>query len=353
MLSKNLEPAKFTSYICSLEKSESLAGDFEKTNVKLFSLGTNKRIDIRVIRRLCFFVTKNRIDIIYSHGTRQDILAVIVGFLIRKPVISFEHGIYSSNKIERGILAYQLFKIIDNILVLFVKKIVCNSEVTAESRKKNLFWMKKKPLLVRFGVEERKPSRSSFEGLKAEVGIAKDDFVLGYIGHFNWRRGHENLVRAISLISPEWRNKIKLLLIGDGQKKEEIRRLVKRLNLEQEIIFLGNREDIGDLFKIMNLYVNPAISESFGIATVEAMLASLPVVVAKAGALPELVEEGKNGFLVKPEDSQVLAEVLMKLISNPQLCKRLGENARKISEQKFSVTSFIERITNLYEEVLT
>ena len=97
-----------------------------------------------------------------------------------------------------------------------------------------------------------------------------------------------------------------------------------------------------------DLYVNPAISEGFGIATVEAMLCELPVICSNSGSLPELIRDGVEGLLFRPMDEESLSQKILCLYKSKDLQRSLGKSARKSALKRFNVKSFVEAFENIY-----
>ena len=106
-----------------------------------------------------------------------------------------------------------------------------------------------------------------------------------------------------------------------------------------------------ELNAMADVYVNMARKEGFGIAVIEAMQSSLPVVLANAGALPELIEEGVSGILVPTGDAAALSAALIKLHNNRDLRRKLGEEARKQANNKFVISRYVSDMENIYRDV--
>ena len=103
---------------------------------------------------------------------------------------------------------------------------------------------------------------------------------------------------------------VKLIIIGDGIQKEYLERLCSDLGISQQVTFLGRKTsaEVSGFLKNIDLFVLASNWEGFGLALIEAMSAGKPVVAAKVGGIPEIVEDGECGFLVPPGDPQALAE---------------------------------------------
>jgi glycosyltransferase involved in cell wall biosynthesis len=123
------------------------------------------------------------------------------------------------------------------------------------------------------------------------------------------------------------------------------------MKLAKDVDFMGFKPDIEKELVKMDLYVQPSVSESFGLAIVQAMSVGLPVIATKTGGIPELITEGKSGILVEAGNPKQLAVAILKLLSNKGLAKRMGEAARRESVVRFNLKDMIHELENTYEEV--
>lgn len=173
-----------------------------------------------------------------------------------------------------------------------------------------------------------------------------------YIGRLANEKGAEFLIKAM----PKINNKIpdaKLIIIGDGPEKDKLKRLMERLNIEKKVFFV-DRVDHGRVnywYKKSYLVVVPSIySESFGLIGPEAMSTGRPVVASNIGGIPEWLENGKTGYLVKPGNSEAIGNSIIRLLKNPKLAKRMGENGRKKAEKNFNIKNYAEEIEKIYRK---
>lgn len=165
--------------------------------------------------------------------------------------------------------------------------------------------------------------------LRRKLEFSGNDFVYFFLGRLDRDKNVETLVRAMPFTNPD----VKLLIVGKGQEKTFLKLLAKQLNVADKIKWINyitNEEMVSyyhavDAFSIMSPY------EGQSIVTLQAVATGLPLIAAKAGALPELCLDGKNGFLVDTYDSRTLAEKMNYLACNKRLQKKFGEESRKIS----------------------
>ena len=160
-------------------------------------------------------------------------------------------------------------------------------------------------------------------------------------------KAHEVLLEAAALVvarHPE----VEFDIVGDGSRLSALARLAERLGIASHVHFLGHRDDVVGALEAADLFVLPSRSEAFPNGVLEAMAAGLPVVACAVGGLPELVNEGKTGLLVPPEDPQALAAATSSLIDDPQRAWTLGQAGRELVEAHYSFDKMTRSFEQLY-----
>lgn len=154
----------------------------------------------------------------------------------------------------------------------------------------------------------------------------------------------DTLIEAFAKIHEKFPN-FKLVIVGDGPSKQNLKSKVKSLRLDSDVIFMGklSQEKVKDVMKDCYMFALPSLSEGFGRVFIEAMALGKPVVATNVGGIPEIVKDGENGFLVVPRDVHSLAEKLESLIISPELAKRMGQKGRNFVLTNFSNKIYINK----------
>jgi len=161
------------------------------------------------------------------------------------------------------------------------------------------------------------------------------------------------LVRAVAIVVHRGkRTNVMLDVIGDGPQRANLESLIRDLHVENNVHLLGYRDDVGAFLYQCNLFAHPSLAEGFGIVIPEAMLAERPVIVANAGALPELVIDGQSGLIVDPLDPEQWAAAIILLMDDEQLAKRLAIQGKRRAEDMFSVEQYVSNYEALYKDLL-
>jgi glycosyltransferase involved in cell wall biosynthesis len=143
-----------------------------------------------------------------------------------------------------------------------------------------------------------------------------------------------------------------LVFIGKGDLDADLRAEALKSSANDRVHLLGWRNDIDEIMPIFDILVLPSLNEGMGRVLVEAMAAGKPLVASNVGGIPDLVQHDYNGLLVPPGDEKALAASIKLLIDDPEKAKMMGQRGRELCPH-FSVERMIEKIDNLYEELLT
>jgi glycosyltransferase involved in cell wall biosynthesis len=146
--------------------------------------------------------------------------------------------------------------------------------------------------------------------------------------------------------------KAKFLIVGDGRLKNELESEVKKLNVEKSVFFIPNQPDTIKILSIMDCVVSPSVQEGLGLSILEAQAAGVPVVAFATGGIVSLIENERTGLLVKPLDTEALAETLIRLLGDLKLRQRLIKDARLNVMENFNTGRTVEATNNLYSKIL-
>jgi L-malate glycosyltransferase len=143
----------------------------------------------------------------------------------------------------------------------------------------------------------------------------------------------------------------RLVMVGDGPERTGAQELARSLGIENDVLFLGEVDLIERVMSCADLFLLPSDEESFGLAALEALACEVPVVASRVGGLPELVEEGKSGFLLPAGDVEAMAEKAIGLLKDPAQYKMMSEAAR-VRAEAFDTRIIVPQYEALYEELL-
>ena len=180
-------------------------------------------------------------------------------------------------------------------------------------------------------------------------------FRICYIKGHRKKYGPDILLRALSKIKDKIPG-VKLTIAGVGEMTTSLKQMVIDLNLESSVYFAGfvANDQIYDLLKKHNLMVMPSVmeSESFGVAVLESYACGRPVIASKIGGVPEIVKDSETGFLVTPENVNELANAIIKLASDKNLCTNIGINGYNFVKDNYDWEQSLDKMSELYERLI-
>jgi sugar transferase (PEP-CTERM/EpsH1 system associated) len=185
--------------------------------------------------------------------------------------------------------------------------------------------------------------------------ISENTIVIGTVGRLEKVKDQSTLVRAfLHLINfePNARERLRLVMVGEGSLCEEAQQLLRTANAEQLAWLPGERNDIPEIIRALDLFVLPSLREGISNTILEAMGTGLPVVATRVGGNPELVVEGETGTLVPPADPIAMASAIRAYLDHPYLLKAHGQAGRKRVEQHFTMEKMVNGYMEVYDKVL-
>ena len=178
--------------------------------------------------------------------------------------------------------------------------------------------------------------------------------VIGCVGRLasGGVKGFDLLLHAVHQLRARFPN-TELILVGDGPRRGFLEQEAARLGIQDRVHFVGAMEDVRVPLTLMDVFVFASRwPEAFGLSLIEAMAVGRPVVATRRGAVPEIIEHGRHGWLVPPEDPVALADAISRLLQDPALAAELGRRARQRVREKFHVDRMVDEVEAVYREVL-
>jgi glycosyltransferase involved in cell wall biosynthesis len=227
------------------------------------------------------------------------------------------------------------------------KVIGCSEEVAEVLRSRDRL-PGDRVVAIRNGIDLRRFQAISGEGVRTEFRIASDRVLIAIVGRLSPAKAHQDLFLAFARIAPEIRRKFVCLVVGEGDLRSLLEAEVKRLDLDDNVIFTGLRRDVPRLLKTIDLFVMSSRWEGLPIALLEAMACGVAPLSTSVGGIPGVIEDGVNGALVESGDIAAMAEQLERLIASPELRTRLGARAKEDVLRCYDVQRTAEAYDALY-----
>jgi glycosyltransferase involved in cell wall biosynthesis len=143
-------------------------------------------------------------------------------------------------------------------------------------------------------------------------------------------------------------------LSSESRVEADLKARARALGVSQRVEFLGVRHDIGRVLHGLDLFVLPSLrtaTETFSVAVLEAMASALPVIISRVGSLPDMVSDGREGFVVEPDNAQALSDRINLLLVDPLRAKQVGAAARARVELQFTLDRMVDQYSALFDEL--
>lgn len=192
-----------------------------------------------------------------------------------------------------------------------------------------------------------KVNKEKLSKIKKELGISTGDIVLSSIGELNNNKNHIVVLKALSRIKDK---KIKYIIIGTGPLEKSLKKKVKELNLQKQVIFLGFRDEIYELLSLTDVFVFPSYREGLSKSLMEAMAIGKPIIASDIRGNSDLIDDKKGGFLFYPSSSHQLTKLILEMVYNDSFRKKASiYNEKKI--EQFSLENVLNKLSEIYAEV--
>lgn len=188
------------------------------------------------------------------------------------------------------------------------------------------------------------------KNLLEKYNLPNDAIISVTSGRFVEQKGHEFLIEASRNIIQEFPN-IRFMFLGDGPRRELLENMIQKYNVEKYFIFAGMLDNIDTELLGADIMIHPSRVEPFGIAVLEGMRASLPIVASRVGGIPEVVKENYNALLVTPCDASALSDAVLKVLRTKEQCVQMSANSRKRFEDYFQMDRMIDKIEKCYKDL--
>ena len=341
--------------ILSNSRKENISDEIQKmkdagARIILMPMSRNINIlkDLTLFFRLVFFLKKNRHDIIHAHSSKAGGLFRIAGWFCKIPSIYYTpHCFYFQGK--KGVRK-TVFVLFERILAKITSGII-----VSESEQKEIIENKiaatSKAININNAIDfdEYHQSKEVTE-TRTSFGIKKNVFIVGAIGRLAHQKDWETYVYAADEVLKTYPETV-FLIVGDGELRTEIQKLVFKLNLEDNIILTGHVKEIHKIYGIIDVFVNTSLWEGLPYVFLEAMKYKKPIIATNTGNETTIIHE-ENGFISPVKDYHSIAGKITRLIENKQLAVQMGEKGNHRVTRKYSFELFIQKHELLYKNGL-
>ncbi len=231
----------------------------------------------------------------------------------------------------------------------FCSHVICVSDMVRDSLCR-LGYPESRTSVVYNSVDAQNYGTDKREQIRQQLGW-QDKLIVLCVARLVPAKGQQYAIEALARLAARL-PKLHLVLAGEGPDRDKLSRLSSRLDLSGRVNFLGTRHDVPDLLAACDMYLQPSIKEGFCIAFLEAMATGLPCIGTKTGAIPAMLDFGKNGLLIPPGDPQAIAEAIETIAIDNGRREQLAQAARTAAQSRFSPIKQAADTVAVYQRVL-
>jgi glycosyltransferase involved in cell wall biosynthesis len=313
--------------------------EIEHTNVRNFS---NIHLTLQTLSLI--FELRNKVDILHLQQTYMlSAFSAMFGKLLGLPVVTTAHlkVVESSNPIKRLVNSFFVYTTIN-----LSDEVIYVSEATKNSFKSS------KGIAIRNGIDTER----FIENKKIRYEMRRrlhleDQFVLLFASRWAENKGIFNLLKAFDNIMNETGKRVKLVLIGSGNK-DRVLSEIEQLSASKDIIPIGTVKDVYEYYCMSDVFILPSEFEGLPMALLEAMSCGLPSIASRVGGNPELITSGKNGFLIEPNNVKELTEAIMWCLDHQEALESIGKAAAVTIREQFSMEKVADEYINVYKKLV-
>ncbi|MCG3418866.1 N-acetyl-alpha-D-glucosaminyl L-malate synthase BshA [Oceanobacillus jordanicus] len=303
--------------------------------------------DLALATKMAEVIDREKLDILHVHYAMPHAVCAILARDIAKHEVKIVTTLHGTDITVLGI---------DNTFQKMIKHGIEQSDaVTAVSadlvrQTEEMLQVNKEIEVIYNFVNENEYYKQHIPELKKQYGIQDEEKVVIHISNFRKVKRLEDVIQTFFKIQSEVQSK--LLLIGDGPEYTNAVQLVKKLNIEDEVLFLGKQKNIRDLLSISDLKLLLSEKESFGLVLLEAMACEVPCIATNIGGIPEVVNDGETGYIVELGDTKRAAALGIELLQDPEKLEQFSQNALNRANSYFNSESIVQQYIELYYRVL-
>lgn len=352
LLAKFLNKDKFTPILaCSAYPAlDRWCENFIKEGIKVIRMNVKHKHDPRHYFQIKQIIKNEKIDLAHLHlwNPASCRYAFSAAGSCKIPIITTEHDPFELSFLK-DLLKKQNLKKVREIITVSRNNQKILQKLYPEHKEKikiihngidTVWWQSQ---LLRFTDEDRKK-------IKERLFMARENtLIIISIAELHERKGLKHLIEAIPKIVKKFPN-IKLVIVGEGPDRQNLEKLIKKLDIEKHVVLIGTQKEIPKLLKSSDILVLPSRREAFGFVLLEAMITGIPVIASKVGGISEIIDN-KNGLLVESENPEKLSAALIDLIGNPKKRQKLAAAGHKTVLEKFTTKKMAEEYEREYSAI--
>ncbi len=300
--------------------------------------------DVLAFRKIREIIKVENPDIVHTNSSKAEILGNLAAALLGKKFVFTAHGFVFNEPMNS--LKRRFFVWLERFANRKTEKIICVSDF---DRKAAISWRiasEEKFITIRNGLklEDYNQNVGSYADKRGKV-------IVGTLANLEPNKGILYLAQAAAMLPLGLRDKIEFQVAGEGPQRADIEAYLRKKKVEN-FSLLGFLDNPDNFLRYLDIFVLPSVKEGFPYALLEAMAAGKAIIASRVGGVSEMIEDGRNGILVKPANPSQILEKIIFLFENPNSRAELGVQARKRCFREFTLDKMLAMTRSVYEKIL-
>jgi glycosyltransferase involved in cell wall biosynthesis len=339
-----IDPERFEVILCGTRAvAPDAAALVRSAGVRVLSLGRRRTFSPRAWAQLWRLLRRERVDVLHAHKFGSNVWGALVGKAARVPVIvAHEHSwAFEGEPLRRFLDRHVVGRLADAVVA-----------VSKRDERRMIDDEGMPPRVVRLIPNGIPTLGEAHADVRAELGIDRGLPVVGTVTVLRPEKALDVLLEATARLRVR-EPRVRLLVAGDGPSRPALEALAQRLALGEAVDFLGERRDVPDVLRALDVTVICSDFEGSPLALLEYMAAGKAIVATSVGGIPGIIEDDVHGLLVPPQDAEALAHAIARLLGDEGLRARLGAAASQRQRREFDVDAVVAATEALYDELLS
>jgi glycosyltransferase involved in cell wall biosynthesis len=299
--------------------------------------------DLRGAYRLYRFLQRSDHRLVHTATSKAGFVGRLAARWARVPIVIHTVGGFAFHE-ESNALELQFYAMLERLAAHWCDRIITVSETHRDWALRLGIGHRGLVKAIQSGIpQQRVIPTQPVEQTRAELGLAPGEFTVLSTGRLARPKGLEHLIAAVPSLTGLMDAGLKVLLAGEGPLRAALQTQTRRLGVEEQVVFLGFRNDIAELLAASDAVVLPSLWEGLSISVLEAMAAEKPIVTTTIASNQEVLQHGETGLLVPPKRPDLLAQAILALADDPPLGKRLGTAARQVYSERYTEERMVDQ----------
>lgn len=359
LLTRRLDPERFHSMLVTGVESPTegnmryLADEQGVRPLVLDDLGreVSPLNDLRTVVRLYRLIRRMRPDIVHTHMAKAGTTARLAARLAQVPIVvhTYHGHVFHS---YFGPVKTAVFLNIERLLAGLTDRIIAVGEGQREEIAGFGVAPPRKlvPIPLGLPIEVMLTADDHRGQLRAELGVGPETALVGIVARLVPIKAHEYFLQAAARVAGE-RDRVDFVIVGDGERRDELETMARDLGLAHRLHFLGWRREMRPVYADLDVVVLSSLNEGSPVAVIEALAAARAVVATRVGGVAEVVDDEQTGILVPARDAEALARGITRFLEDPEWATVVGRRGRSSVYPRYSIERLVRDIEDLYLEL--